>query len=402
VREADDPATDSGAPPAGAAGGVDLPWFLEPRRGWPRALVWFALWTALGLLQAARLYFVYYSDGVQLISWPQALTWALADWYLWGLASLIILPITRRTPFARTSWPRDLAVHTISAPLIGAVQLAVYAAVYRPLGTWFEHQVGASHTLTYLQLYEDLLRSKLHGAVLTYFLIAFVAFTFRYARQYHAAEQRRRDLETRLVRAQLDALKMQLHPHFLFNTLNAITSLIHSDPDAADRMTTHLAGLLRAALDSEAVQEVPLRHELNFLEGYLEIQRIRFGDRLRIAMEIAPDTRDALVPNLILQPLVENAVQHGVAPASVGGTITVRSRRDHGRLCLEVCDDGPGLRPGSSPTESGGRGVANTRERLRQLYGDAQSFSLGPNGDAGLRAVLTLPCRTAPDQIAPS
>ena len=377
-------------------GRIEAEWAWAHLSLWQKGLLWLCIWTFLGLLQAARLYFVYYSDGVQLISWPQAMTWALADWYIWGLLSFVVVPVTRRTSFRGSTWPRDLIIHLALALGIGALQLAIYAAVYAPLGTWFEHQVGTSLGRTYLSLYEDLLRSKLHGAVLTYFLIAFVAFALRYAAQYRAAEQRRQKLETRLVQAQLDALKMQLHPHFLFNTLNAITALIHSDPDAADRMIARLAELLRATLDSEAVQEVPLRQELEFLEGYLDIQRMRFGPRLSIHLEVAPDTLDAFVPHLILQPLVENAVMHGIAPRSEPGTVGVHARRSGGRLQIEVCDDGDGFLPGEHVAGSAGRGLANTRDRLRQLYGELQEFTVENDAVAGVRVRIDIPFHRAP------
>jgi signal transduction histidine kinase len=377
-------------------GHLDALWGWVSLPIWQKAAVWLGVWTFMGLLQAARLYIVYHSDGEQLISWAQAMTWALADWYLWGLMSFIIVPVTRRTPFLRSTWLRDFVVHLLCALGVGALQLALYAFVYEPLGTWFEHQVGTSHTRTYLVLYEDLLRGKLHGAVLTYLLIAFVAFALRYAAQYRAAEQRREQLETRLVQARLDALKMQLHPHFLFNTLNAITALIHSDPEAADRMTSRLAELLRATLDSEAVQEVSLRQELEFLEGYLDIQRMRFGARLGIAMNIAPDTLDGYVPNLILQPLVENAVQHGIAPRSGPGTVRVSARKSGDRLLLEVNDDGAGLSASDGPLTSKGRGLSNTRDRLRQLYGDAQDFAVENGAGAGVRVRIDIPFRRAP------
>jgi signal transduction histidine kinase len=370
-------------------------------KGVRRLLFWWGIWTFLGLLQAARLYVVYYSDGEQLISWAQACTWALADWYLWGLLSLVIFRLTRATLFTSSSWRRDVGVHLGAALVVGAAQLFLYSLVYRPLGTLFWHQVGMSQEWTTWSMYESLFRGKMHAAVLTYFLIAFIYFTLQYHARYRAADQRRAELQAQLVTAQLDALKMQLHPHFLFNTLNAITALIHSDPETADRMTARLSDLLRVTLDSEAVHEVPLRKELEFLESYLDNQRMRFGERLRVKLDAAPDTLDAYVPNMILQPLVENAVQHGVAPRTLPGLVGIRAQRTGDRLHLEVYDDGPGLDTKRKAAVESGRGISNTRSRLQQLYAQEHGFDLQNGTDAGLTVTISIPFHTQPVSSEP-
>jgi len=359
-------------------------------------LFWWGIWTFMGLLQAARLYVVYYSDGQQLISWAQACTWALADWYLWGLLSLVIFTLTRATPFTSNSWRRDIAIHLAAAFAIGAIQLLLYSLVYQPLGMLFSHEVGQSQEWNVWTLYQDLMRGKMHAAVLTYFLIAFIYFTLQYHARYRAADQRRAALQAQLVTAQLDALKMQLHPHFLFNTLNAITALIHSDPDTADRMTARLSDLLRVTLDSEAVHEVPLRKELEFLESYLDIQRMRFGEKLQVKLDAASDTLDAYVPNMILQPLVENAVQHGVAARTQPGVVGVRAQRKGGRLHLEVYDDGPGLDSERKAAAKSGRGISNTQSRLQQLYAQEHEFELRNGTSSGLTVTISIPFHTQP------
>jgi two-component system LytT family sensor kinase len=361
-----------------------------------RLLFWWGIWTFLGLLQAARLYVAYNSGDEIYISWAQACTWALADLYIWGLLSLVIFRITRFTSFTSKTWPRDLLIHLGSAFILGAVQLFLYSIAYRPLGELFWHKVGQSVEWTLLTLWQDLMFGKMHAAVLTYFLIAFIYFTLQYHARYRDAEQRRALLQSQLVTAQLDALKMQLHPHFLFNTLNAITALIHSDPEAADRMTARLSDLLRVTLDSEAVQEVPLRKELEFLESYLDIQRMRFGDRLRVKLEAAPECLDAYVPNMILQPLVENAVQHGIAPRTEPGVIGVSVQRTGDVLQLQVYDDGPGLHSTEADSQESGRGISNTRRRLQQLYDNRQTFALRNGSAAGLQVIMTIPFHTQP------
>ena len=199
-----------------------------------------------------------------------------------------------------------------------------------------------------------------------------------------------RSLEKRLVEARLQALQMQLIPHFLFNTLHAISALMHQDVEAADRMITRLSELLRHALESTDQQEAPLREEIDFLKRYLEIEETRFGDRLKIELNIPPDTEDLLVPNLALQPLVENAIQHGIEPHARPGRVTISARRDGANLLLEVRDTGNGA-PAGSWRE--GVGLTNTRSRLRQLYGDRQTFELGSAPGGGFLASIRLPCR---------
>jgi LytS/YehU family sensor histidine kinase len=196
-------------------------------------------------------------------------------------------------------------------------------------------------------------------------------------------------LEKHLAQAKLQALQMQLNPHFLFNTLHSISSLMHKDVEAADRMIARLSDLLRAALDGAGTQQVTLRQELDLLQLYLSIEQIRFGSRLTVKMDIAPDTLGAQVPNLILQPLVENAIKHGIEPRAWPGCIESQARRQEGNLALIVSDNGAGL--GLNGVIKEGVGLANTRARLRELYGTAQSFELVRGRDGGVRVELSIP-----------
>jgi two-component system LytT family sensor kinase len=188
----------------------------------------------------------------------------------------------------------------------------------------------------------------------------------------------------------LQALKMQLHPHFLFNALHSISALVHSDPDAADKMIARLGDFLRLTLDSAAAQEVPLRQELEFLNCYLDIERTRFRDRLTTEIHADPQVLDCRVPNLILQPIVENAIRHGVSQRAAHGHVEVRAARAGQALRLEVRDNGRGLPEGADAgrAKQGGVGLANTRARLQQLYGGDYRFEL-QNAPAG-GAVVTL------------
>jgi LytS/YehU family sensor histidine kinase len=243
------------------------------------------------------------------------------------------------------------------------------------------------------------LTSQLHISVLIYGTILGVGYAFNYYVKFREREARASQLEAQLAQAQLHALKMQLHPHFLFNTLNGISGLVRDGSNkAAVRMIAGLSDLLRHTLDTEAQQEVPLRRELEFLELYLDIQQMRFPDRLRVRMEVAPETLDAQVPNLILQPLVENAVRHGIAPRAAPGTVGISARRDDSLLEIKVYDDGPGLRPNTRTGEGGGIGLANTRARLAQLYGTGHRFDVRDRPEGGVEATLVVPFRLSREQ----
>ena len=212
-----------------------------------------------------------------------------------------------------------------------------------------------------------------------------------YAREAHDREVAAARLQTQLATARLHTLSAQLQPHFLFNTLNAIASLVRHDPRRAEQLITRLSDLLRHSLDAGQGAEGTLDEELAFLDKYVEIQEARYGPRLTVVRDIAPDVRGLLVPRLILQPLVENAIRHGVLRRSGPGRVSVAARRDGDALVLVVEDDGVGLPPGGPAAQ--GVGLSPTRDRLRQLYGTAQSFSLTTRAEGGARCVIRMPTR---------
>jgi LytS/YehU family sensor histidine kinase len=191
---------------------------------------------------------------------------------------------------------------------------------------------------------------------------------------------------------------MQLQPHFLFNTLHAISSLIHTNPDAADEMMAQLGEFLRYTLEKDSAQEVPLAEELEMLDHYLEIEKIRLAERLTIRQDVPDDLHSAMVPNLILQPLVENAIRHGIAPRQSGGCLEIAARKSGDRLSLSVCDDGPGLPERSKE----GVGFSNTRSRLEQLYAANQSFECANKPEGGVCVTLEFPLRIERHEIARS
>jgi sensor histidine kinase YesM len=227
-----------------------------------------------------------------------------------------------------------------------------------------------------------------------YWAILGLGYAFDYRERYHERESAASQLKVQLAQAQLESLKMQLHPHFLFNTLHTIAGLVRTNERRpAVNMIVGLSDLLRHALDSADEQEVPLREEVKFVELYLDIQKVRFPDRLTVRMEIAPETLDAMVPNLILQPLVENAISHGISHNDSGGVLVINAYRDNGMLRIRVSDDGPGLQSGWRMEESEGIGLANTGERLKHLYGSEHRFDLSNGATGGTVAAIAIPFR---------
>ena len=230
------------------------------------------------------------------------------------------------------------------------------------------------------------------GAIMYVVMLAFVTLVDRY-RAGRERELRVATLEASLARAQLQNLHAQLQPHFLFNALNTISSVMYDDVPRADRMMSSLSELLRASLRASQAQQHPLAQELAVLDRYLDLMRARFEDRLVVELDVQEGTEAVLVPAMILQPVVENAVEHGAPPPPEPARLTVRARREEGRLVLEVADNGPGL--GAEPPLGRGVGLTNTADRLRALYGDAQSLSFHPAPGGGLLVRMTMPCREA-------
>ena len=350
------------------------------QRPWVRWLLGFGFWTLIGLSFAFQFYISSAKAGLE-VPWRQAVSYALGDWYVFAVLSIPVIWLAGKFNFESGNRAQGLAVH-LSASLLFSLAYMVLRAV---VGCW---QSGAS----FAESFQPLLVKTWHFNLLIYWVIVAVSFAFDYYGKYRKRELRAMELEKQLAQAKLQALQMQLNPHFLFNTLHSISSLMHQDAAAADRMIVSLSDLLRAALKSSDNQEVTLREELEMLQRYLGIEQIRFGKRLTVEMDIAPDTLDAWVPNLILQPLVENAICHGIEPHAQPGRIGLRAQHAAGVLVLEVCDNGGGLRK-DEPSEDG-IGLSNTRARLRNLYSNAHGFELRDAPGGGLQVRIMIPFRT--------
>ena len=340
--------------------------------------------------------------------WEMALRTAARDWLPWALLTPLIFRLVSRLPLERARGKIAWVVHI----LCGIVTIGL-------CNWWAESVVPHRFTLggrrpeprgESVRSPKDNLRplpppsrapprgeAPRRRPFNPFFLIGFrlpiylAIVSLAHAVLFSRRSQERDRLEASLAKARIEALKMQLQPHFLFNSLNSIAALVHRDPQAADEMLAGLSDLLRLTLESSGEQELPLSEELKFVERYLAIEHVRFGERLRFEIEIAPEVRRAMVPTFLLQPLVENAVHHGLEPKPGPGLLSIRAARAGARLRLTVADNGPGLTDGAAPRE--GIGLANTRARLRELYGDAASLDL--ESKDGLKVEITLPFRLA-------
>jgi signal transduction histidine kinase len=340
-----------------------------------------ALWAGVAVLFAAQSILTYSYSGSRLVSNTRVLAYALADWYVWALLAPAIFWLARRFSFTRHRW-RAAAIHLPAS------------VVFLYLRYWLRLFVGMS--IPAVRVGTPALLSSMALQLFVYWAILAVAVALEYQRMYRGEQMSGALLKTQLARAELGLLKMQLQPHFLFNTLNAISEQVHNDPEAADRMITHLSELLRHTIGSAEAQEISLGEELALLERYLVIQRARFAGRLEVTLDVDAGVMEALVPNLALQPLVENAIRHGIAPRAGGGHVQVIARRDLKRqlLLLEVRDDGIGLDAAHARRLHDARegvGLANTSARLRQLYGDDYALTLRDDPAGGAIASMTLP-----------
>ena len=309
-----------------------------------------------------------------------------------GLAPLAVR-LARRFPVVGARWGRHLGAHAVFALLADAVVGAFVLAVTRPIdpGSPPAAFLFVSNFLATVPFY-----------LLLWLVVVALTHAYDYARQSQERERRAARLEAQLATAQLGALRAQLNPHFLFNSLNAASTLMGRDVRAARGVLGDLSALLRLSLDRMGDPEVPLADELDFLRHYLDVERTRFGDRLDVTIDADPALADALVPPLVLQPLVENAVKHAVSPRPEGGRVRVQARAEAddspgGALVLTVADDGPGLAPGGP--RPGGIGLKTTRERLAGLYGDAASLTLD-DARGGLTVTVRLPLHVESVQTA--
>lgn len=353
------------------------------------------IWTVVGLFFFTQDLSRKFYAGDPTPWWRYLISWLLGVW-LAAATTPIAVWLGRRWPIERRSWLPRVVLHLACSLGFAAIQVVVVSALAPYIGF-----VGALPSTRFLDTLPVLAVVSFHNDVVSYWIILGILYGMDYYRRYQERakqalrlELRASELETQLTRARLDALKMQLQPHFLFNTMNAITVLVRQQrgPEAEETIA-RLCDLLRFVLDDALAQEVPLRRELEYLGLYLSIEQLRFADRLQVAIDADPAILDAAVPHMSLQPIVENAVRHGVGASEAGGTIRLTASRVADDLVVEVTDDGPGLPP-AEPARRG-IGLDNTRARLRQLYGDRASLSIANREVTGAVVTVVVPYHVA-------
>ena len=360
----------------------------EGVKAWGRVwAVGFVLWTLLAFLSAAGAH-VYTASVGSPESWTQLLAWNMTISFVWSLLTPPVYALSRRFTFDRNNWKLALPLH-LAASVVLTLAAASVIVWLEPFITWTPeaHVPFSAHMLSRALM--DFQR---------YWYILLITQAIDYYGKYRERELQSSQLEAQLALAQLEVLKIQLEPHFLFNTLNSIAALARNDGEAAENMTLQLADLLRFSLDAMGVHEVPLSRELTVLQKYIDIQQMRFRDRLQVEMDIAPNTLRALVPNMILQPLVENAIRHGIGPRRAPGHLRIVSRQVFDELWMEIGDDGMGLtRFGGVPPD--GVGLRNTRARLQQLYNHDHRLTLEDAPGGGCIVKIHIPFRTYSEEV---
>jgi sensor histidine kinase YesM len=336
-------------------------------------------WTLVGVGHFASLVFQTTTpQDTASTEWPRLLVYAVGTGWIWAALTPPVLWLTRRAGFAAGQRSRSIGLYALTGALFFLVSGVC------------EWLLGMATGMTMRdQFWYVLLLERVETRLLAFLAIVTLGWSARYFALYRSRHLHASDLETRLAKTHLQVLKMQLQPHFLFNTLNTIAELVHTDPVAADQMITRLGRLLRLSLDHASHQVVPLRQEADFLRVYLAIEQVRFQDRLQVVWDLAPETLDGAVPTLLWQPVVENAIRHGVTPLGGRGQVVISSRRDEEDLVLEIRDNGQGLPPGGSPRE--GVGLRNVRQRVDQLYGPRGRFTLASASSGGTVATLRIP-----------
>jgi len=350
----------------------------------------FLFWTFLGLINVSQIYIEIARKNMDHSYLRILANELIGCWYVYFLFTPLILWLGHRFPIEKSSWKRNIPVHIIAFLILSAlhsVTVNLAGVLIRPFGDMTNSQ-------PFWEKFRGRYLSEFHLELMVYAMIIGIAYAVDYYNKFRERELRASQLEAQLAQAQLQVLKMQLHPHFLFNTINGIVGLVRDQKNkAAVEMLVGLSDLLRYTLQNSGKQEVSLLEELEFLELYLDIEQMRFSDRLKIEMKIAPETLEARVPNLILQPLVENSIRHGIAKKISAGLIQISSWVENGILNIKVYDDGPGLSGDWRMEDSKGIGLSNTRERLHQLYGSEYEFKLQNTKDGGVATILSLPLK---------
>ena len=351
-----------------------------------------AIWAMLGVIYAGPIYLEVRSEGMDHAAW-RVFSWGILTWLAWAPLTPAMIWLARRYSLVGGAWKTSLIIHLPAFLILSALHSAVATVVTLTINPF--DNAGSSLRAFWPRFFSRM-KGSFGSDLLVFGAVIGICYALDYYRKYREREFLTTRLEAQLAQAQLESLRMQLHPHFLFNTLNSIVGLVRDNKNqAAVNMLVGLSDLLRHTLEHSTRQEVELREELAFIKLYLSIQEMRFSDRLQVEFNIDPATAKALVPNLILQPLTENALRHGIGRRADSGVVGISSAAENGHLRLTVYDDGAGLPDEWQMKGSTGIGLANTAARLQQLYNDNHQFDIRNRSEGGVEVVIQMPLRTA-------
>ncbi|HMH02850.1 MAG TPA: histidine kinase [Candidatus Udaeobacter sp.] len=354
---------------------------------WRRAMLLFGGWTLVSIIFAAISYAAAIGENNKEFGFVAALRLNLVQFYLWAILAPLLFKFSRRFPIEfRPLNLRNLLLYFPAVISFAGIHQTIHLAVLWSITPRWRQQFPAL-----INCYRSYFAFGFYIDLIIASLIVVAVHAILYYQNFRASELAQSSLKTQLAQAQLRALKMQLHPHFLFNTLHSISSLVLEDPQKANSMIARLGDFLRLTLENSNQQLVSLKEEAEFVRCYLEIEQVRFGDRLTVAFELEPQTLSAQVPHLILQPVVENAIQHAIAPRATRGHIKIAAKRLNSSLRLEVRDNGPGITSNSDLPGTERVGLSNVRARLHQIYGSDFRFELMNAGGEGLTVVMEIP-----------
>jgi two-component system, LytTR family, sensor kinase len=360
------------------------------RSPWLRWAAILSVWAVLGLIYAGPIYLEVQAEKMNH-SASRIFAWGILTWCAWAPLTPVMVWLARRYSLAGAAWKRSLITHIPAFLILSAAHSAAATAITLTIQP-FDH-MGTSPT-TFWPRFLSRMPDAFASDLLVYGGVLGVCYAIDFYRKYREREFQASQLEAQLAQAQLDSLRMQLHPHFLFNTLNGIVGLVRDHKNqVAVNMLVGLSDLLRHALEHSDQQEIKLKEELSFINIYLNIQQMRFSDRLQIKMDIDPNTTQALVPNLILQPLAENALRHGFGRSVASGVIGISSHTDNEYLKLTVFDNGAGLPSNWQLKSSAGIGLANTAARLQQLYDGNHRLDIRNRKEGGVEVIVMIPLR---------
>ena len=349
-----------------------------------------AVWAILGIIYAGTIYFETEAENMGHSPW-RMLSWGILMWLVWAPLTPAIVWLARKFSLIDEAWKRNVFIHLPAFLLISTFHSAAATAITLSINPF--DSMGDSPS-KFWPSFLGRAQGSFRSDVLVYGAIVGVFYALDYYAKYRERELVTSRLEAQLAQAQLDSLRMQLHPHFLFNTLNGIVGLVRDNKNqAAVSMLVGLGDLLRHTLEHSSKHEVELREEVSFIKLYLSIQQMRFSDRLQVELDIDPASVKAMVPNLILQPLAENAVRHGIGRSTAPGVVGIRSKVEDDRLRLTVYDNGAGLPANWKLNGNTGIGLANTAARLQQLYDEEHSFDIRNRDVAGVEVSIVIPFR---------